>query len=266
MGQLVLTLKTRKNDGMMFNPSEIFALYLYGITIQGGDGTAFSNESMRFYIQSAQQEVESFFNLKLLKQFISQEKLTFYRADYWQQFPILFTNYPVNKPISLTGRFNNIEQISYPTEWLTTHQNSYGLYKRRVSLVPTGSATCQANAEVILSGITTQLGSQRFKMIPDYFDLQYITGFDLDAMPLDLINLTGKLACFGPLNIAGDLILGAGIASQSLGVDGLSQGISSTASATNSGYGARIIAYQKEIKDTVSRIKLIYDEIKIGVC
>lgn len=265
MGQMTLTMKYRKNSGMLFNPTEIFNLYLYGITIQAGDGTAFSNESMRFYIESAQKEVENFFNLKLMRQFIFQEKLTFYRADYWQSFPVLFTNYPVNEAISLTGRFNNLEQISYPTQWLTTHQNSYGLHKRRVSIVPTGSAVATANAEVILSGLTTQLGSQHFRMIPDYWELQYITGFDIDKMPMDLINLTGKLACFGPLGIAGDLILGAGVASQSLSVDGLSQSISSTSSATNSGYGSRILQYDREIKETVKRIKLIYDEIKMVV-
>ena len=265
MGQFTLTMKYRKNTGMMFNPTEIFSLYLYGIKIQAGDGTAFSSESMRFYIQAAQKEVENYFNLKLMLQFIGQEKLTYYRADYWQSFPILFTNYPVNKPISLTGRYNNIEQISYPTQWLTTHQNSYGMYKCRVSIVPTGSASATANAEVILSGITTQLGSQHFRMIPDYFDIQYITGFDIENFPMDLINLVGMLACFGPLNIAGDLILGAGIASQSLGVDGLSQSISSTSSATNAGYGARILQYNKQIQDTAKKIKLVYDEIKLVV-
>ena len=265
MGQLTLTMKYHKNEGMLFSPTEIFTLYLYGIKIQAGDGTSFSAESMRFYIQAAQQEVENFFNLKLKYQFIALEKLTFYRADYWQSFPILFTNYPVNKPISLTGRFNQLEQISYPTQWLTNTTNSYGQYKRRVSIVPTGTAVATANAEVILSGLTTQLGSQHFLMIPDYWDLQYITGFDLKHMPMDLINLVGKLATFGPLGIAGDLILGAGIAAQSLGVDGLSQSISSTSSATNAGYGARIIQYQKEIAETVKKIKLVYDEIKLGV-
>ena len=265
MGQLTLTMKYHKNEGMFFSPTEIFTLYLYGIKIQAGDGTSFSSESMRFYIQAAQQEVENFFNLKLKYQFIALEKLTFYRADYWQSFPILFTNYPVNKPISLTGRFNQLEQISYPTQWLTNTTNSYGQYKRRVSIVPTGTAVATANAEVILSGLTTQLGSQHFLMIPDYWDLQYITGFDLKHMPMDLINLVGKLATFGPLGIAGDLILGAGIAAQSLGVDGLSQSISSTSSATNAGYGARIIQYQKEITETVKKIKLVYDEIKLGV-
>ena len=265
MGQLTLTMKYRKNEGMILSPTEIFAIYLYGIKIQGGDGTSFSPESMRFYIQAAQQEVENYFNLKLRYQFIALEKLTFYRADYWQSFPILFTNYPVNRPISLTGRFNQLEQISYPTQWLTNTRNSYGQYKRRVSIVPTGTAVATANAEVILSGLTTQLGSQHFLMIPDYWDLQYITGFDLDNMPMDLINLVGKLATFGPLGIAGDIILGAGIAAQSLGVDGLSQSISSTSSATNAGYGARILQYSKEITETVKKIKLVYDEIKLGV-
>lgn len=265
MGQLTLTMKYRKNEGLLLSPTEMFSLYLYGIKIQAGDGTAFSTESMRFYIQAAQQEIENFFNLKLVYQFIALEKLTFYRADYWQSFPILFTNYPVNKPISLTGRFNQLEQISYPTQWLTNTQNSYGQYKRRVSIVPTGTAVATANAEVILSGLTTQLGSQHFLMIPDYWDLQYITGFKLDQMPMDLINLTGKLASFGPLGIAGDLILGAGIASQSLGVDGLSQSISSTSSATNAGYGARLVKYEREIKETIPRIKLVYDEIKMSV-
>ena len=265
MGQLTLTMKYRKNEGLLLSPTEMFSLYLYGIKIQAGVGTAFSTESMRFYIQAAQQEIENFFNLKLVYQFIALEKLTFYRADYWQSFPILFTNYPVNKPISLTGRFNQLEQISYPTQWLTNTQNSYGQYKRRVSIVPTGTAVATANAEVILSGLTTQLGSQHFLMIPDYWDLQYITGFKLDQIPMDLINLTGKLASFGPLGIAGDLILGAGIASQSLGVDGLSQSISSTSSATNAGYGARLVQYEREIKATIPRIKLVYDEVKLSV-
>lgn len=265
MGQLTLTMKYRKNEGLLLSPTEMFSLYLYGIKIQAGDGTAFSTESMRFYIQAAQQEIENFFNLKLVYQFIALEKLTFYRADYWQSFPILFTNYPVNKPISLTGRFNQLEQISYPTQWLTNTQNSYGQYKRRVSIVPTGTAVATANAEVILSGLTTQLGSQHFLMIPDYWDLQYITGFKLDQIPMDLINLTGKLASFGPLGIAGDLILGAGITSQSLGVDGLSQSISSTSSATNAGYGARLVQYEREIKATIPRIKLVYDEVKLSV-
>ena len=85
-------------------------------------------------------------------------------------------------------------------------------------------------------------------------------------MPVDLINLVGKLASFGPLNIAGDMIFNLpGIASMHLEIDGLRQSINSTASAENAGYGARLKQYQKEIEETVGRIKLVYDQFKFLV-
>lgn len=167
----------------------------------------------------------------------------------------------------MIGMLNKIEQIIYPQGWLSCEYDSgMGQGKRRLSVVPTGSSTTQGNAEIILTGITSQIGMQRFQYIPDYWRVQYITGWDVDQMPMDLINLLGKLASFGPLNIAGDLVLGiAGVSGQSLSIDGLSQSISTTASATSAGYSARLIQYQKEIKETVGRLKLVYDEVKFAV-
>lgn len=266
MGQLTLIIKYRKNTGIILSVSEMWMNYLYGINIQGGDGTRFSDSSMRMYILSAQKEIENFFNLKFIKQLIDLETTSYYRADYWQQFPIIQTTYPVRVPMSLTGMLNKAEQIIYPDGWLMCERDADGIGKRRISIVPTGASTTKANADVILTGITTQIGFQKFENIPDYWSYQYITGFDLDKMPFDLLNLVGKVAAFGPLGIAGDLILGsAGIAGMSLGIDGLSQSISTTASAENAGYGARIKQYEKEIKATVSKIKLVYDQFKFMV-
>lgn len=266
MGQLTLTIRYKKNTGLILSVSEMWSLYLYGIKIQGDEGSNFSNESMLFYIRSAQMEIENYFNLKFVKQLIELETTSYYRDDYWQQFPILQTKYPVREPMALTGMLNKAEQIIYPQGWLMCERDKAGIGKRRISVVPTGASSAKANADVILTGITTQIGFQKFDNIPDYWSMQYITGFDLDKMPIDLIDLVGKVASFGPLGIAGDLILGsAGIASMSLGIDGLSQSISTTASATNAGYGARIQQYREEIKETVSRIKLVYDEFKFKV-
>lgn len=66
----------------------------------------------------------------------------------------------------------------------------------------------------------------------------------LDA---DLLDLAGKMAAMYVLNPAGDLIVGAGIASKSQSVGGVSQSISTTSSPTNAGYGSRIIQYRKDI-------------------
>lgn len=265
-GQLTFTIKYKKNTGSVISVVEMWNNYLYGITIQAGIGTAFSDDALRTYLSAAQKEVENYFNLKFVKQLVESETHSYYRTDYFQQFPIIQTNCPVRIPLALTGMLNKMEQIIYPQTWLTCEKDMDGIGKRRMSVVPTGASSVRGNADVILTGITTQIGFQRYTNIPDYWDIQYVTGFDLDKMPLDLINLVGKLASFGPLNIAGDMIFNLpGVASMHLEIDGLRQSINSTASAENAGYGARLKQYQKEIEETVGRIKLVYDQFKFLV-
>lgn len=266
MGQLTFTIKYKKNSGLVFSVAEIWALYLFGIKIDGGQGTSFSNESIRKYIEMAQKQVEKWFNLRFCKQLVDQT-LPYYRQDYWQEFPILLTNYPVREPLSMIGMLNKMEQIIYPQGWLfCEYDTTMGQGKRRISVVPTGSSTTQGNAQVILTGITSQVGMQRFDNIPDYWRVQYITGWDIDDLPMDLLNIVGMLASIPALDVAGDLILGtAGIAGQSLSIDGLSQSISTSISATNAGYGARILSYTKQIEETAKRIRLVYDQPKFRV-
>lgn len=265
MAQLTFNIKYRKNTGLVISVAELWELFLYGIKIQGGEGSNFSDESMRFYLVAAQREIENYCNLKFIKQ-LADQTITYYRTDYWQTFPILQTNYPVREPLSMIGMLNKMEQIVYPQGWLFCEYDTLmGQGKRRISVVPTGSST-RGNAEIILTGITSQVGMQRFNMIPDYWRIQYITGWDIDQMPMDLINVVGMVASFGPLGIAGDMVLGsAGIASQSLSIDGLSQSISTTASATSAAYSARILQYEKQIKETTGRLKLVYDQPKFMV-
>ena len=78
-----------------------------------------------------------------------------------------------------------------------------------------------------------------------------------------LIKAISLLAAISPLDIAGDLIAGAGIANFSVGVDGLSQSIGTTSSATNAGYGARIISYQKQLKELMRILKAKYRSVNI---
>lgn len=73
-----------------------------------------------------------------------------------------------------------------------------------------------------------------------------------------LIKAIAMMAAIAPLDIAGDLIAGAGVSQYSIGVDGLSQSVATTASATSAGYGARIISYQKQLQGTISALKAKY--------
>ena len=91
--------------------------------------------------------------------------------------------------------------------------------------------------------------------IPDAISVDYVAGFDSTSIPDDIKHLIAMQAAIGPLNIAGDLLVGAGIASLSTSLPGLTQSINTTSSATNSGFGSRILEYQKEIKDLMPMLK-----------
>jgi hypothetical protein len=86
-------------------------------------------------------------------------------------------------------------------------------------------------------------------------------GFVADTLPSTLIRAVGLKAANVVLNIAGDLISGAGIAQLSTSVDGLSSNIATTSSATNAGYGARILQYERELKELMKTLKANYQAL-----
>jgi|GEM_PF-4030292 len=91
-----------------------------------------------------------------------------------------------------------------------------------------------------------------------------IISYKLHTVPPLITKAILYTASMLPLDIAGDLLLGAGIAQQNISIDGLSQSIASTASATSSGYGAKIISYKDQLKTTMSTLKKKYKVSKIA--
>lgn len=116
-----------------------------------------------------------------------------------------------------------------------------------------------------LSGAWLPFVYGRTKHIPNVFHITYTAGFAKGKLPHIIKDVVGMVASFGPLNIFGDLIVGAGIASQSISLDGLSQTVNTTSSATNSGYGARILQYQKELKEIMPQLRRTYHPMSIAV-
>lgn len=94
--------------------------------------------------------------------------------------------------------------------------------------------------------------------VPAIWHFTYRAGFEPGTAPPDIKHAISMWAAIGVLNIAGDLIVGAGIASKSVSLPGLSQNINTTSSATNAGFGARIIEYQKEIKQLIPNLRRHY--------
>lgn len=118
------------------------------------------------------------------------------------------------------------------------------------------------DTDLAISGVTAKsfnVSNEDFQI-----ELSAAQAFDVKAVvkihtiPPGLIKAITYVAAMLPLDTAGDLLLGAGIAQQNISIDGLSQSISSTASATSAGYGARILSYERQLESTMSSLKQRY--------
>lgn len=110
------------------------------------------------------------------------------------------------------------------------------------------------------------LGDKTFSVSTDITPLQgdMTISYKLHTIPPLIIKAILYTAAMLPLDTAGDLLAGAGIGQFSVGVDGLSQNIATTASATSAGYGAKIISYREQLKSTMQALKSKYRSVKIA--
>lgn len=259
MPQLNYSIKFNKSP-LPLSASDIVDQYFFGIPIIDQSGNSMDEDKLNFYIESAVADVEGILNLKLSKQIV-EENLSYFNSDYksWGYIP---TSFPVLEALSMTGFLGNIEQIAFPKDWLSIKKTTdpTGVH-RSIQLVPTAGAA--QHSSVVYSGITPHLGWFGQKTIPNYWTVRYCTSFE--KIPSDILDVVGKLAAINIFHQLGDIILGAGIASQSIGIDGLSQSISTTSSATNAGYGARVTGYLSDLKLAVPKLRAKYNSITLSV-
>ena len=256
---LTFNIVSNKAEGLVISPSELWERYFYGINLTNPDGTKMSDEVIAGFIHTAQEEMENFLGLKLVKTVIEESKD--WILNEFRKWSYVRTAYPVNKAIQVDGYINNLRQISYPESWINSKTSNKQKYARQVWIVPNHSSEATMLSGVVYAGIQPQAGLLGYNFIPNYWRLQYVTGFG--PIPKDILEAVGKFAAISIFHIAGDLILGAGIASMSLGIDGLSQSISTTSSATNAGYGARIEGYWNDLKIALPKLRDYYKGITL---
>ena len=90
-----------------------------------------------------------------------------------------------------------------------------------------------------------------------------ILDWELNTVDPAIVRAVGLMAAMLPLDVAGDLIIGAGISQLSMNVDGLSQYIGTTSSPTNAGYGARLKAFERELEKLLPALKAKYRTVNM---
>jgi len=238
---------------------ELKTNYLFGLDLTDDSGTEYPDSLYEFFIKSAVSWLEHRLDIPIAARTIEEEKHDYFAEDYRQYIWMKLKEAPVIS-VSEVRMVLPGEQVvqTFESSWIHVQKES-----GQLQLLPgTGSA-----GSILLGagGAYISMIYRNNRFIPDAFRVDYTAGFAPGEVPPLITDVVGKKASFGPLNIAGDLLGGAGIASQSISVDALSQSFNTTSSATNAGYGARLLQYTKEIKEVLPMLEKYYKGIRLAV-
>jgi hypothetical protein len=264
MPSLSFRVAYSKNQGLVLSPSEIIEGYLHGIQLCYQDGRSYPLSSVTRFIKSAQEAVENSFSIKLQKQIV-EESRDFVRTE-WVSWGFVKTTYPINEALRLSGNINRTEQMVYPKQWLSTKSSSDGpkAMFRQLYVIPSPDSAVQFTQQSIYySNFIRGIGFFSSSYIPNYWKIKYCTGFDV--IPHDLLDIIGKLTAIQVLAQLGDILLGVGLSSLSISLDGVSQSTSTTRSGSGGLFAGRIKQYAEELKEQVANARMFYCGLTLDV-
>lgn len=240
----------------LFSKDEMVDAYLFGLDLSDAQGNPFPERMFVQHLNSAVAQVKRMLQIEIGK-VEKVDMLDYYASDYanWGFMKLIHT--PVLEITKLNLTYGQSEGMVIPNDWIKLDPIS-----GTVRLFP---ASGSAGGLVITNGGVMMGLMGRWSHSPSSWRVEYTAGFTEETLPADLKELVYKQACINILNVFGDLILGAGIASQSIGLDGLSQSIGTTQSAMYGGASARVNAYQEDIKLLVANLKSSYTGPKMVV-
>jgi hypothetical protein len=246
----------RQND-LVISVQELKDVYLFGLDLTDDEGNPYPDIMFEWSINFAIDWLEKELDIKIRPTVLVGERYDYFRADYVNWVTIRLRNAPVISVESVKVLWpSNQEIIEFNSEWIKLRADA-----GQLNIIPAAGTLSQVLFTA--GGSFLPLLASGRDWIPDLFSIDYTAGFAEGALPMDLRELIGKKATFGPLNVAGDLLGGAGIASQSIGIDGLSQSFNTTSSATNAGYGARLLQYERELKEQMPLMRRYYKGIRL---
>ncbi|MDQ3171499.1 MAG: hypothetical protein M3Q55_15300 [Acidobacteriota bacterium] len=226
--------------------------YFFGIDDTNDAGVKLTDAVWEHYIISAIRSIEMELDIPIVPTAFN-EKHDYYAIDGGSF--VALDNYPVISVEAFDARYPGGQTvIEFPAEWWRVEYEV-----GQIQIVPTaGSLSSMLIGE---GGAYLPALMNGRDYVPQLFEIEYTAGFATGQVPRNIIEIIGMTAAMGPFNIFGDLIAGAGIATLSLSLDGLSQSIGTTASATNAGFGSRLIQYAKQIKAQIPLIRQFYKRV-----
>ena len=240
-----------------FSTEELVQNFLFGIDLSDSKGNPFPKALIISYINSAIAYAESLFDICLSRQEVESEPHDYERNDYTNWGYIQLWKRPVLEVKALRLMYGSRPAWEVSSDWLKIDKNS-----GKIQMFPSsGSVTSMI---IGASGAIYGLYNS-WDYAPQMWEVDYVAGMETNNLPAHLKELIYKKAVIGILQVWGDLILGAGIASSSISIDGLSQSIGTTQSAMFGGASARCEEYRKDIEALIPVLRQKYGGIRMTV-
>ena len=229
----------------LISVDKLKAVYLFGIDIIDNNGVELPEETFQQYIDNAVGMLETYLDISILPEIVVEDH-DYHFDQYFNWGYLQLNKFPVIQldSLNLTYLRNNQGEpenvFTFPDAWIRLNNND-GL----IRLVPNGRFP--GNAQIDTSGFYNPYLLFTQALIPDVFRATYLAGFEDGKVPIAINQAISYMAAIQALIIGGNLVLGAGIGSSSLSIDGLSQSINTTQSAENSAYSATITEYSNQL-------------------
>jgi hypothetical protein len=267
--------------GDVLTPDDMRYTYLWGIDAVSTDSqySTWLDEQHQAFVRSAAEDFEKYLNIDIYRRkyktkpvsgvdrraqfwmagddylYTDEEFPYDYDPDQWQNFGFLQLRH---RPVIEVSRFILVG----PTEGSILDLMEWARLQKDL-----GQLHAFPRNQMIYGPLLGAYGTillWQMKRYPQGIEIDYETGYDsADKVDAGLRDMIGKWAAVKLLNVIGDGLL-PGFASQSVSLDGLSESFSSTQSATNAYFGARIMQYKKDIEEWLQRNKYKYGGIPIG--
>ena len=216
------------------------ARYLFGLPTVDNNGNEIEDSALEWHLDLGYELLSTFLDLPILREEILDEPHDYHVEEYKSYAFIQLYRYPVIEITDIRAEFPvSQELLKFPLEWVRLDKAG-----GQINLIPSSGS--------ISAFFITQQGAflplfQRFRYLPAFWRIAYNAGFEDDKIPIDVADAAAKLASISVLRVLGDLIGGVGVQSLSVSLDGLSQSVPLTKTATTGAFEGRISGYKQDL-------------------
>jgi hypothetical protein len=244
-------------------------LYLFGVDLTDSNGNAMSDEALQSAIDFGIATVENTIQCPIIPTDYD-ERLDFYLAETQKDMYLQLPIYPiVNVTKICLALGGNVSADPTQTENVLDFPEAWWIVHNQMGQIQMSPNFTTLNAFIFKHSVLINPIYSTRKFIPGGWRIQYQAGMADSQNNVDpIINrCIGIAAVIMVLRVIGDIGPGgsAGIASQSLSLDGLSSAVSTAISATSNLYDASVAHYIKELDQYTKVLKMTYSRINFTV-